>query len=384
MTGTVNIAIAILVAAGTATSSPAFAARTGGASAPVDPKVTAVRCITTETLACSAPEQLVAGGQLRVTGRALEASRTLVFRGHRGRDDDVTARAKHVRSGHFDAQVPAGARSGPVDVISAIGARARAPRNVRIAAAVPEDLAASQATFFVGGQRRPAVTVSLSAPAMIAVEAVRAADGVVVARWEVNAPAGSTSVPWDAMTPLGPAPPGAYRLRAAPDVGARAAAAAETDARTAGLADTNGAAFTLADHIFPIRGRHDLGQSDTNNFGGARGHQGQDMFAACGTRLAAARAGTVKFAATDARAGNYVVITGAGSGLDYVYMHMRAPATVSKGQQVFTGQKIGEVGDSGNADGCHLHFELWRAPGWYTGGGAIDPLALLTAWDAAS
>lgn len=73
------------------------------------------------------------------------------------------------------------------------------------------------------------------------------------------------------------------------------------------------------------------------------------MFAACGTRLAAARAGTVKFAATDARAGNYVVVSGAGSGLDYVYMHMRSPATVSKGQPVFTGQKIGEVGDSGSA-----------------------------------
>lgn len=372
MSKKVNIAIAILTAAGTATSSPAFAARTGGASAPVDPTVTAVRCITTATVACGASERLVAGGQLRVTGRALEASRTLVFRGRRGRDDDVTARAEHVRSGHFDAEVPAGARSGPIDVISAIGARTRAPGNVRIAAAVPEDLAASQATFFVGGQRRPAVTVSLAAPAMVAVEAVRAADGVVVARWEVNAPAGSSSVPWDTMTPQGPAPPDAYRLRVAPDAGARAAAAADE------------AAFTLADHIFPIRGRHDLGQSDTNNFGGTRGHQGQDMFAACGTRLAAARAGTVKFAATDERAGNYVVITGAGSGLDYVYMHMRAPATVSKGQQVFTGQKIGEVGDSGNADGCHLHFELWQAPGWYSGGSAIDPLALLTAWDATS
>ncbi|MFP5364905.1 MAG: M23 family metallopeptidase [Thermoleophilia bacterium] len=331
-----------------------------------------MRCITTATVACSAPEQLVAGGQLRVTGRALEASRTLVFRGRRGRDDDVTARAKHVRSGHFDAQVPASARSGPIDVISAIGARARAPGDVRVAAALPEDLASSQATFFVGGQRRPAVAVSLAAPAMIAVEAVRSADGVVVARWDVNAPAGSTNVPWDTMTPQGPAPPGAYRLRVAPDAGARAAAVADEEA------------FTLADHIFPIRGRHDLGQSATNNFGGARGHQGQDMFASCGTRLAAARAGTVKFAATDARAGNYVVITGAASGLDYVYMHMRAPATVSKGQPVFTGQKIGEVGDSGNADGCHLHFELWQAPGWYTGGSAIDPLALLTAWDAAS
>ena len=364
--------LALAVAVGAATSSPGWAAPTGGASAPVDPRVTAVRCVPTATAGCDSTQQLTPGGQLRVTGRALEASRTLVFRGRRGRRDDVTAPAKHVRSGHFDAQVPKQARSGPVDVISAVGAHARAPRDVTVAAAVAQDLAGSQPTYFVGGQRQPAVTVSLAAPATIAVEAVREADAVVVARWEVEAPAGSSTVRWDAMTPQGPAPPGIYRLRIAPDVGARAATA------------TDPGAFTLADHIFPIRGRHDLGQSDTNNFGGARGHEGQDLFAGCGTPLAAARAGIVKFAASDARAGNYVVITGTGSGLDYVYMHMRAPATVSKGQRVFTGQRIGEVGDSGNADGCHLHFELWQAPGWYTGGSPIDPLPLLEAWDSAS
>ena len=49
-----------------------------------------------------------------------------------------------------------------------------------------------------------------------------------------------------------------------------------------------------------------------------------------------------------------------------------------------TGQPIGEVGDTGDADGCHLHFEMWSAPGWYTGGAPIDPLPSLKAWDAYS
>ncbi len=47
-------------------------------------------------------------------------------------------------------------------------------------------------------------------------------------------------------------------------------------------------------------------------------------------------------------------------------------------------QPIGFVGDTGDAVGCHPHFELWPAPGWQSGGAPIDPLPSLTAWDAAS
>ncbi len=32
---------------------------------------------------------------------------------------------------------------------------------------------------------------------------------------------------------------------------------------------------------------------------------------------------------------------------------------------------------TGRASTCHLHFELWTAPGWYEGGKPIDPLPLL-------
>lgn len=137
-----------------------------------------------------------------------------------------------------------------------------------------------------------------------------------------------------------------------------------------------------ADHVFPIQGRHDVGQTETNNFGGGRGHQGQDMFAACGTRMVAAQGGTVRLAkANHPRAGNYLVITGKTSGLDYVYMHLQAPPTVKTGDTVATGQPLGAVGDTGNASGCHLHFELWSSPGWYRGGSPIDPLPQVRAWD---
>ena len=134
-------------------------------------------------------------------------------------------------------------------------------------------------------------------------------------------------------------------------------------------------------HVFPIAGPHDLGQGPANAFGGGRGHGGQDMFAACGTPLVAATAGTVSNVAFQARAGNYLVITGE-DGRSYVYMHMAAAATVAVGQRVAAGQPVGAVGETGRASGCHLHFELWTAPGWYKGGAAIDPLPELTAWDA--
>jgi murein DD-endopeptidase MepM/ murein hydrolase activator NlpD len=142
--------------------------------------------------------------------------------------------------------------------------------------------------------------------------------------------------------------------------------------------------FFFADHLFPIRGRHDLGQSETNNFGGGRGHQGQDMFARCGTRLAVARGGRVQYAGFHGAAGYYVVVDAVGTAIDHVYMHLRAPALVRTSDRVFTGQKIGEVGETGRATGCHLHFEMWTAPGWYEGGRPFDPLPSLEGWDAYS
>jgi murein DD-endopeptidase MepM/ murein hydrolase activator NlpD len=135
-------------------------------------------------------------------------------------------------------------------------------------------------------------------------------------------------------------------------------------------------------HVFPIQGAHDYGDEGAR-FGAPRAghtHQGQDVIAACGTPLVVARGGTVKANTSQSAAGNYVVIAG-DTGYDYVYMHLRDPALPPKGSAVSTGQPIGYVGDTGDAEGCHLHFELWAPPGWYTGGAPFDPLPVLLAWD---
>ena len=75
------------------------------------------------------------------------------------------------------------------------------------------------------------------------------------------------------------------------------------------------------------------------------------------------------------------MIDGKGTGVDYAYMHLRQRAAVRLGDRVYTGQEIGEVGDTGDAAGCHLHFEEWSAPGWYDGGRPVDPLPDLKRWD---
>ncbi len=138
-------------------------------------------------------------------------------------------------------------------------------------------------------------------------------------------------------------------------------------------------------HVFPVDGPHNYGGSGAR-FGaprGGRSHRGHDVFAACGTPMLAAHGGVVKANQYQGLAGYYVVINSRETGFDYVYMHLAAASPLPTGAAVATGQQIGAVGETGNAHGCHLHFELWTAPGWYSGGTAIDPLPSLKAWDRA-
>lgn len=132
--------------------------------------------------------------------------------------------------------------------------------------------------------------------------------------------------------------------------------------------------------VFPVAGKYDFG-TEVNRFGGGRGHKGQDVFAKCGTPIVAAMSGRVTIAKWDDRAGNYAVIKAA-DGTGQAYMHLLEPAAVEKNQVVQAGQQIGLTGETGRASGCHLHFEFWTAPGWYTGGEPIDPLPALQRWAA--
>jgi murein DD-endopeptidase MepM/ murein hydrolase activator NlpD len=142
-------------------------------------------------------------------------------------------------------------------------------------------------------------------------------------------------------------------------------------------APSDGSARTGATGTFPVDGAHQYG----DGFGDRGGHKGQDVMADCGTPLRAVKAVTVRKVATEAAAGRYIVLHDSASGEDYVYMHM-STVGVSVGDSVSAGGTVGEVGQTGDATACHLHFEEWTAPGWYAGGHAKDPLSLLRSLDA--
>jgi murein DD-endopeptidase MepM/ murein hydrolase activator NlpD len=326
------------------------------AAAPAaDGNVTSLRCVERSAEPCRARDAAVAGGMLRVRGDDLSDSRTVWFRGGAGRGDDVSATVADGRSTRFEVAVPIAARSGPVDVM---GVTAAERLRVTQPEGVPRD------TYFVGDARRPSLTFAATSNGPVTVEVVSLEDHAVVRTLTVEARAGSNAVTWDGRTAAGFAPQGRYEMRLE--------------------GDPEGTTFELLAHVFPIRGEHDLGRTATNGFGGGRGHNGQDMFAACGTPVVAARAGRVREVAYNGAAGNHVVVTSRDTGFDYVYMHLNARPLVREGDRVATRQPLGEVGQTGNAWGCHLHFELWKAPGWFAGGQVIDPYGHLRAWDASS
>lgn len=138
------------------------------------------------------------------------------------------------------------------------------------------------------------------------------------------------------------------------------------------------ASFGSGPAVFPVRGKYDFG-TEVNTFGGGRGHQGQDILAKCGVPVVSALSGEIQHVAFQSRAGNYVVVQ-ADDGSSQAYMHLREPSTMKRGQAVKAGDVLGEVGQTGRASACHLHFELWTAPGWYLGGKPLDPLPTLKEW----
>ncbi len=134
-------------------------------------------------------------------------------------------------------------------------------------------------------------------------------------------------------------------------------------------------------HVFPVRGPHwtrgAIGEFGAPRSGG-RTHEGFDIVAACRTPLVAAATARVLRSGYDpVLYGNYLTINGQGEHRAYFYAHLARPARVHRGERVWAGERVGVVGETGNARtvGCHLHFEI------HLRGRPIDPAPALRRWD---
>jgi peptidase M23-like protein len=355
--------------------------------------VTDVRCVSNPTGPCLDVHRAERGATIRIRGRALAAAKQVIFYGARGGADDALAPVQQARPTSAVASVPPQALDGPVAVVDSVGKRSNRWGGLLID--IPQRLSFRPAsvdpavqvglseprTIFYGGMQKAIYhfQVTGSQPVDVRVDLVRLTDGVVVRTWRRPgaAPGVAQSIRWNGAVRGRPQPQGRYSFRVSVPsaVGARAQPPAPDDRD----------AVTLVGNAFPILGAHQFNLS-AGRFGAGRSghrHQGQDVFARCGTPLVAARGGKVEYAGYHSLAGYYVVIDGAGTGVDHMYAHLREPALVTTGATVYTGQQIGEVGDTGDAVGCHLHFEEWSAPGWYKGGRPFDPLPDLKRWDGA-
>jgi murein DD-endopeptidase MepM/ murein hydrolase activator NlpD len=359
-------------------SSAAAVSAGGGAAAPGLPAINDVICVK----GCAGLRKATVGGLVQVSGRNLSGGTKMTFASADGR---VAAPITEATDRMAEARVPAEALDGKVRVRDDFGNASKLSasvlevlaRNALLSSGplVLLEAEASPPKAYFFGVRAPSLRYVIGSEQALndlRVDVI-GSDGAIVKsifRQDVEANA-TQSVRWNGKTTAGTtAPSGRYSFRVSSMSGERATRANREGAL----------GFKLFGYIFPVRGPHTYG----DGIGAPRAghtHQGQDVFAACGTTLVAARGGRVQYAGYHSAAGNYIVIDGKSTGIDFAYMHLVSPAQFREGQMVRTGQRIGQVGESGNASGCHLHYEMWGPPGWYEGGHFLDPAPALHRWD---
>ena len=117
---------------------------------------------------------------------------------------------------------------------------------------------------------------------------------------------------------------------------------------------------TMASGSFawPTHGRISSGFGYRSSPGGigSRNHKGIDIAGARGRTISASDGGTVTYAGW-MRGYGYLVQIDHGNGYQTRYAH-NSKLSVSRGDKVYKGQKIAEMGSTGNSTGNHCHFEI--------------------------
>ena len=92
------------------------------------------------------------------------------------------------------------------------------------------------------------------------------------------------------------------------------------------------------------------------------GHNGIDIVSILGDNVYASAMGQVLYSGVDAIYGNIVILSHQNNFYTF-YGHLDT-ILVSAHNFVKSGEVIGLVGESGMADGPHLHFEIWAQDGF--------------------
>ena len=128
--------------------------------------------------------------------------------------------------------------------------------------------------------------------------------------------------------------------------------------------------------VVPVIGVHPADLSDTftqSRESGARRHDAIDIPAPRGTQIVAAAPGRIEKLFTSEPGGMTIYVRSPDGKWVYYYAHLDAYRPgLAEGEQLSTGDWIGNVGSTGNADPAapHLHFAINRMqPGdsWYQG-----------------
>ncbi|SHK47484.1 M23 family metallopeptidase [Hymenobacter psychrotolerans] len=133
---------------------------------------------------------------------------------------------------------------------------------------------------------------------------------------------------------------------------------------------------------FPVHGKNDVAVGSfwgMDRDGGARRHEGIDIFAKRGTPAVAAANGYITRVNETPLGGRVVWLMDTEQGQHLYYAHLDKQL-VQPGQQVRIGDTLGLVGNTGNARSTppHLHFGVYRS-----GRGAVDPFPFVRRPDTA-
>lgn len=364
-------AILALCAAGALAGGEQARGGSGGVDVPDPPKLNDAFCAD----GCAGLRKATVGSRIELDGKNLGSVKQVSFDGKGG--DRVSVEVISSTKAVVTAKVPKGARSGRPKV-KANGGKATSPETIKVVDAdqIPaagsfklKSAEASPNKAFYDGLRPAAVKFSFKGGRKtdVRVDIVKAGSGALVRSLTKRGakPFTQNTVSWNGRTGAGKqAANGRYQFK----VGALGGGRLKSSKKTI---------FGLYSNEFPVRAKHSYGQG----FGAGRGHQGQDVFAKCGSKLVVARGGKVTFNKFQSAAGNYVVIDAKGTNHDHMYAHLRSRSPLKTGKQVKTGQFLGRVGQSGDASGCHLHFEYWKGP-WQQGGSALASVTrVLKKWD---